>query len=604
MLPFFNSFIKKLPSLACIFIGLISIYACLPEKKAGTKTSGTSEAVQQNTDPQPITSLYYSTNEQILARGQQLFETNCSACHNFLQKGIGPNLGQVTLQTSPEWLISFIRNAPGIITAGDTRGKQLFEEYKQYMPPFPQLTDSDLQALLSYIHKNQKQAGTDETAAHLGAPLINPIPDAIAKSGLQLMLEEVTTAPATADKVPLARINKMQVLPGKKDRLFLEDLRGILYEMTGTQLQVYLNLQKELPGFIHAPGLATGFGSYAFHPEFYTNGLLYTTHTEKSRAAPADFAIDDSIKTVLQWVLREWKVDDPTAETFSGAGREIMRIDMHSNIHGVQEITFNPLAKPGSPDYGLLYIGVGDGGASENGYYFLCNSKNRVWSSVLRIDPRGSNSQNGKYGIPATNPYAKDNDEASLGEVFCRGFRNPNRICWTPDGKMLITDIGHANAEEINIGIAGADYGWPEREGTFVINHRGKMDVVYHIPGNDPELKYTYPVAQYDHDEGKAISGGFVYTGTDIPMLTGKYIFGDIVNGRVFYIENNAISPGKQTAIQEMDVQVAGAVATFQQLSGSKKTDLRFGVGLNHEFYLYTKADGKIYKVSDCSASN
>ena len=246
--------------------------------------------------------------------------------------------------------------------------------------------------------------------------------------------------------------------------------------------------------------------------------------------------------------------------------------------------------------------GVGDGGASENGFYFLCNSKNRVWSSVLRIDPAGRNSRNGRYGIPAINPFAKDNDEASLGEIFCRGFRNPNRICWTPDGKMLITDIGHANAEEINIGIAGAEYGWPEREGTFLINHRGEMKVVYNLPADDPTLHYTYPVAFYDHDEGNAISGGFVYSGTAIPLLSGKYIFGDIVNGRVFYVENKDLTLGKQAPVQEMEIQLAGTTTSFQELSGSKKTDLRFGIGLNNDFYLYTKADGKIYRISGCVA--
>jgi hypothetical protein len=418
---------------------------------------------------------------------------------------------------------------------------------------------------------------------------------------MQLILEEVTKAPASAEKVPFARINKMLVLPGKKERLFIEDLRGVLYEWHDNQLHVFMDMGKQLPGFIHTPGLATGFGSYAFHPEFYKNGLLYTTHTEKAYAAPADFAYDDSIKVTLQWVLTEWKVKDPAGAVFSGTGREMMRVNMVSGIHGVQEITFNPLAKPETPDYGLLYMGIGDGGASENGYYFLCKSSNRIWGSVLRIDPQGKNSRNGRYGIPPDNPFARDDNPETLGEIFCRGFRNPNRICWTPDGKMLITDIGHANAEELNLGIASADYGWPEREGNFLINHRARMDSVYALPENDPTFNYTYPVAQYDHDEGKAISGGFVYAGTAIPLLTGKYIFGDIVNGRVFYVENNALKLGEQAPVQELDIQVTGKGTSFQELSGSKKTDLRFGLGLNNELYLYTKADGKIYKVSGCS---
>ncbi|WP_460634965.1 PQQ-dependent sugar dehydrogenase [Larkinella harenae] len=540
----------------------------------------------------------YSTDKAVLTKGQQLFQQNCTACHNFLQKSIGPNLASVTMEVPQAWLKTFIRNAPEVIKSGDARAYALFEEYKQTMPAFTHLSNGDIDALTAYIHSKRKLTTTDAGSEKLGAFLTDPIPTKIPQSGLRLELEEVTTAPATAEKVPLARINKMQVLPGSKNRLFLEDLRGTLYEMEGKSLRPYMSMAKERPGFIHTPGLATGFGSYAFHPDFYTNGLLYTTHTEKANAAPADFPYADSIKVTLQWVLTEWKVSDPAAPEFSGTGRELLRVNMVSAIHGVQEITFNPLAKPGTDDYGMLYIGIGDGGCTENGFYWICKDRHRPWGKVLRIDPSGRNSKNGKYGIPAHNPYAKD--PSALGEIFCQGFRNPNRISWTPDGKMLISDIGQAWSEELNLGVAGADYGWPEREGTFVINYRGRMDRVYALPANDATFKYTYPVAQYDHDEGNAFSAGFVYTGTAIPALTGKYIFGDIVNGRVFFVETSQLKIGQQAPIQEMTIQVAGQPATFQQLSSSKKTDLRFGLGLNDDFYIYTKADGRIYKIKNC----
>lgn len=599
MRPVFKTLTKQSNLCVLTLLLLLDLYACVNRNTTATKVPASSneQAAQASTVPTPKKD-YYSTNDQVLAKGQQLFESNCTACHSFKQKGIGPNLAEVTSQASAEWLRKFIRNAPELIATGDSRAVKLLEEYKQYMPPFTTLTDTDLQAILSFIHKNQNQsvAGAENEIAGLA----DPIPNKIAKAGLQLILEEVTTAPATADKVPLARINKMVVLPGKKERLFIQDLRGILYEMKGKSLQVCMDLNKEVPGFIHTPGLATGFGSYAFHPDFYKNGLFYTTHSEKAYAAPADFAYADSIRVFLQWVVMEWKITDPTAENFSGKGRELFRVNMESNIHGMQDITFNPLAKSGSPDYGMLYIGIGDGGSSEHGFPFICNSNKTIWSSVLRIDPQGKNSRNGRYGFPPDNPYSGDNDPQTLGEIFCRGFRNPNRIIWTPDGKMLITDIGHANAEEINIGKTGEDYGWPEREGTFVINPRAEMDKVFALPESVQPVEYTYPVAQYDHDEGKAISAGFVYPGKDIAQLTGKYIFGDIVNGRVFFVENKELALGKQALVQEMDIQVAGKTTSFQELSGSKKTDLRFGLGLNNDMYLFTKADGKIYKVTSC----
>jgi hypothetical protein len=400
----------------------------------------------------------------------------------------------------------------------------------------------------------------------------------------------------------LARINLMRVLSGgEKDRHFIQELRGLIYELENKHLRVFMDISRLRPGFIPEPGLGTGFGSFAFHPEYYKNGLLYTSHTEKAHAAPADFPIADSLSTALQWVLTEWKVANPGAAAFAGTGREMMRVDMMTQIHGMQEITFNPLARPGSADYGLLYIGIGDGGAAEQGAYALCNSNKTIWSSVLRLDPGGRNSKNGKYGIPANNPFASDADPNTLGEIYARGFRNPNRMSWAPDGKMLIADIGLTNIEELNIGQEGADYGWPAREGTFLLNYLGRMDRVYALPQENESNPYTYPAAQFDRDEGNAISGGFVYTGTDIPLLRGKYVFGDIVSGRVFFVKTSQLQPGRQAPVQELELEVAGKEVTLRQTSASSKTDLRFGLGPRQELYLFTKADGRIYQVTGCA---
>ncbi|WP_420149077.1 PQQ-dependent sugar dehydrogenase [Spirosoma sp.] len=541
----------------------------------------------------------YATNSQTIAAGKQLFQQNCQVCHNFYQKGMGPNLGNVTADASITWIKSFIHNAPGVIAQGDARAKRLLAEFKQPMPSFEHLKNTDLDALVAYIHSQRRKPAND-TDPRMGPAKLNPIAAGVTSAGLRIDLTEVMTAPATSQKIPLARINKMDVMPGPDKRLFLQDMRGTLYEMVGNSLRSYMSLPKERPNFIDGPGLASGLGSYAFHPDFQKNGLFYTTHTEKAKTAPANFAYADSIRVSLQWVLTEWKQTDPAAQTFSGSGRELLRVDMVSQIHGVQEITFNPHAKPGSPDYGLLYVGVGDGGSTENKAYFLCKDPNRIWGKVLRIDPKGTNSKNGRYGIPADNPYANATDPATLREVFCRGFRNPNRITWTPDGTMLISDIGQAQLEELNVGLAGTDYGWPEREGTFMINHEGQMDRVYGLPAIDSG--YTYPAIQYDHDEGNAISAGFVYTGSAASALRGKYIFGDIVNGRIYCADASTLRAGQQTTMQELSLRVNGKPTTFQALTNHPKTDLRFGVGNNGDFYLYTKTDGKIYKITGCSA--
>jgi len=539
----------------------------------------------------------YSVNKEVIKKGETLFQQHCAECHNFNQRGIGPNLAGVTGEASSDYLAKFIVNPQQVIKSGNKRASLLFNKYKVPMPAHPQLTTSDINAILSFINTHKKAAAT-ENVIEPATAINNPVSAKIPKAGLMLKLEEFTTAPATSNKNPLTRINQTFMLKGETKRLFLLDLRGKLYEIKGKDFNVVMDMAKEKPAFINEPGLGTGWGSYAFHPDFYKNGMLYTTHAEKKGSAPADFAYPDSIPVGVQWVVSEWKIKDPSADVFTGECRELLRINNPSVMHSVQQIIFNPLSKPGDADYGLLYIGVGDGGSAENGYPQLCNDNTQIRSSVLRIDPAGRNSRNGKYGIPAINPYASDNNPNTLGEIFARGLRNPNRITWTPDGKIIIADIGFSNVEEINLGKAGADYGWPAREGTFVLNLTNKTNKIYALPAHD-DPRYTYPVAQYDHDEGNAVSGGFVYTG-EIPSLKGKYIFGDIVKGRVFYVESSELKFGHRAVIKEFDLQFNGINSTFVDMVKNPKADLRFGMGEDNVLFIFTKTDGKIWKVADC----
>ena len=549
-----------------------------------------------NTEAQTIND--YPEDKKTIDEGKALFTQNCSSCHSFSQRGIGPDLSGVTNVVSKSMLVRFIRNSQSVIESGNPRGIKLLQEYKVPMPSFETLSDDQMLSVLAYI--NTFKVKIESATEKFGPVLNDPIPEKIKKSGLRLELEEVLTANRSAEKIPLARINQMRVLPGKKERSFIEDLRGKLYELKDRELSEVMDISQQRPAFISVPGHATGFGSFAFHPNFYKNGLLYTIHSEKPRSAPSDFAYADTIPVLIQCVLTEWKINEPTSDKFEGKSRELLRIDMPTVIHSMQEIVFNPLARPKDSDYGLLYLTMGDGGSAEAGFSFLCNTNTQIRSSVLRIDPLGNNSKNGRYGIPSINPFVNDNNDKTLGEVFARGFRNPNRIAWTPDGKMLISDVGLNNVEELNLIQAGADYGWPQREGTFFLNYKGKMNKVYNLQPDESNFNFVYPIAQYDHDEGNAISGGFPFEG-NIPQLKNKYIFGDIVSGRVFYINTNAIESGKQTEILEFELLFNGALSTFKNITSSLKTDLRFGLGTNKELYLFTKTDGKIWKVTGCN---
>jgi glucose/arabinose dehydrogenase len=216
-----------------------------------------------------------------------------------------------------------------------------------------------------------------------------------------------------------------------------------------------------------------------------------------------------------------------------------------------------------------------------------------LYGTVIRINPTGNNSHNGRYGIPRQNPFVKDSN--ALGEIYANGFRNPHRITWNRNGDMLVSNIGHGNIESINLVQKGNDFGWPIREGSFLLNPYADMNKVYALPADDSLFNITYPIAEYDHGEGKAISGGYEYTGNAIPALKGKFLFGDIPTGRLFYVNVKDLQKGKLATIKEWHVSINGTIQNLKKLCGSDRVDLHFGRDANGEMYIMTKADGRLY---------
>jgi glucose/arabinose dehydrogenase len=150
----------------------------------------------------------------------------------------------------------------------------------------------------------------------------------------------------------------------------------------------------------------------------------------------------------------------------------------------------------------------------------------------------------------------------------------------------------------VNLGKAGANYGWPSREGTFLFDEDANPELVYPLPEQDGD--YTYPVVQYDHDEGSAVSGGFVYSGNALPKLLGKYIFGDISLGTMFYSEVAEMNEGQQAPVYRLQLEIGGQVSDMATITGSQRVDLRLGTDGAGELYLMSKGNGAVYKVVDC----
>jgi hypothetical protein len=174
---------------------------------------------------------------------------------------------------------------------------------------------------------------------------------------------------------------------------------------------------------------------------------------------------------------------------------------------------------------------------------------------------------------------------------------------------MFLGHIGEHDIEAIYEVRAGDNFGWSDREGAFVFKREDRCNL-YPLPADDEKYGFTYPVAAYDHDagpdypctkdSGHAISGGFVYRGTAIPELRGKYVFADLVDGRVFYTEANEMRRGRQPAKihQLMIYDQNGKRVTTPELAGSPRVDLRFGTDAQGELYLLAKANGKVWQVT------
>jgi len=462
------------------------------------------------------------------------------------------------------------------------------------------------------------------------APILDPIPEQPIQSGLGLQLTEFTRLPQSntypgppsdARLVRWNRINYLGEVPDGSGRMYVPDLNGKLYMIEDGTPREYLDVGATFaPAFFSQRGLGQGFGFVAFHPEFAENGKFYTVHVEQASLAGREPDFVQARTSAFHGVITEWTADDPSAPTFSGSRREVIRIGFGGQIHGIQQIDFNPEAKTrgAGADYGLLYIAVGDGGQGvgndEPQSLALPHGK------ILRIDPLGTDGAGGQYGIPKDNPFV--GQLGALDEIYSVGFRDPHRFSWDPnDGRMFLGHIGEHGIEAVNEISAGSNHGWSEREGAFVFDKTPSGPCARHfpLPADDAMFGYSYPVAAYDHDPppswfaggcsgdvGHGIVGGFVYRGKAVPELRGKYVFADLATGRIFYTEANQMREGKPRApiYELMLYDETGRRVNNKEflnadgLGDPNRVDPRFGRDAEGELYLLSKGSGKIWKIT------
>ena len=452
-------------------------------------------------------------------------------------------------------------------------------------------------------------------AAYAAAPSPpTPAVPRVTQSRLAIELSDFVRVPASDSSEPLARINYLFNAGDGSGRLFVNDMRGKIYVIrNGSVLPApFLDLAAvRRPHFIADGGANSEVGviTFAFHPDYSHKGKpgygkFYTFHSE-------DGGLPDDGKVPIfrgpkaepdhYNVLSEWSVDPNNPDRIdTSSRREILRLAAHSHDHGGGQLGFDPNASPRDPDYGLLYISVGDGGNTvwDHGKveeYRLAQNMTSAFGKILRINPLPSGSR--PYSVPVANPFVGRKDV--LPEIWASGLRNPQRFSWDRGGshKMLIADIGQVTVEEINLGDAGANYGWGTYEGDFLVDHQDEKDVTP-LPNGKMPAGFTPPVAVYGHLDGQAVTGGFVYRGRLVPELAGKYIFGDLASGALFYADAQSLEAGSKTQIFQLRIFYHGVETTMANgVLHSGRADLRIGMGEDGEIYVLTKTDGAIRKV-------
>jgi hypothetical protein len=451
-------------------------------------------------------------------------------------------------------------------------------------------------------------------------PLQYPSAPKVFKDGTAILVEDYANVPLSSQlndhpypppidyHGQLGRVVSLRSEPANaplsSTRLFVCDMNGNLYilEKATRKFTPYLNFAEVFPRY-STDRLTTGVAAITFDPNYAKNGRFYTVHTEdpakQGAVQPTNaqmpslnlggYTATPVVKPPVgdvqnESVLIEWTDTNIKNSTFEGTAREILRVGFNTVIHPMDDIVFDPLAKPGSANYGNLYVSMGDGGSGETpgAIQVIPQLLNALQGKILRITPdlalrpQDKLSENGRYRIPSTgadpNPFV--NIAGARPEIFAYGLRNPHRMFWDiPTNTLLVNDIGLHSWEEVDIVTKGGNYGYSQREGNeiLVVPGGGKTGTqlspavafpetdLLTVEGLEKPVAPIYPVAVYSHEEGDAIGSGFVYRGKRMPQMTGKYIFTDLTTGRLFYSDLAEMiaaggGRGKQAPIHEIQV--------------------------------------------------
>jgi quinoprotein glucose dehydrogenase len=338
------------------------------------------------------------------------------------------------------------------------------------------------------------------------------------------------------------------------NRLFIAGQRGKIYSIISRQdveePVLFMDIENKVTYKDNEN--EEGLLGLAFHPKFKENGQLFVYYTSRTEA---------HLSVISRFTATGDKRDavDPNSE------QVLMTIKQPFWNHNGGTLEFGK--------DGFLYIALGDGGKGGDPLK-AGQDLTTLLGKVLRIDVN-SKSPGLEYGIPKDNPFL--DVAGARPEIYALGFRNPWRISFDREtGDLWCADVGQDIWEEINLVKKGGNYGWSLREGAHKFGPNGV----------EANAQMVEPVWEYPHTEqwGKSITGGQVYRGKLLPQLTGYYLYGDYVTGKLWGLKVDAKS-GK--AVENRPI-------TWAQ--GSNLPVVTFGEDEAGEVYFTTvTSGGRIY---------
>jgi glucose/arabinose dehydrogenase len=397
-----------------------------------------------------------------------------------------------------------------------------------------------------------------------------------------LVLTALTpTLAAAQDAAPLPKLATAVAFPNLRfDRpvamAYPDDGGNLLFVIEQHQTKVWSfpneketsdkQLFMQLPDPINR-GNEEGLLGLAFHPKYKENGQFFVYYS----------ANDEKQKHRRRSVVSRFRVskDDPRKADPNSEERVWVSADDPFENHNGGCIAFGP--------DGFLYITLGDSGAADDP---LTTGQNPTdfFGSIMRIDvdhPSGGKP----YGIPKDNPFSRGGAYARWApEVYCIGLRNVWKFTFDrKTGALWAGDVGQNLWEIVHLIKNGGNYGWSIKEGfhPFQPQRRQKPDAA--APLSPPLAEYPHAPTADRKDDGKSITGGYVYRGTELPELAGVYVYGDFDTGRIWGLREQG---GKAVANAEL----------IDMKSNPKLAIAAFGEDRAGEMYILA-FDGRIHKL-------